>query len=234
MMHLFLVERFQRLGALYLASDIDTPDNYFGIYDSPTLGKSTEKQFIGWESILQELDEASFKTFLRKAAGRVSARPNKDRGWSQLIESINEARGYQYAKSLGYFRCRLLDERAGRLPDIEAFGDAGKCLVEVKTIQESDLEISMHGQVQVGELGLPKRLTRAIRNAYRNAAEQIAAHPWANEARKVCHLTITVDLRTALVRENEQLLEEYVRQLQEQGRVEIFLHSQYWPAGREA
>src|SRR5207302_490883 len=112
---------FPRLGALYLRSKVTKSDNYFAIYDKPTLLESTEKQFIAWETLLQALDPGSFETFLRKAAGRVAARAKSpDRGWSQLVDCFNEVRGYQYAVELGYSRARLLDEQSVPLPDIEA------------------------------------------------------------------------------------------------------------------
>jgi hypothetical protein len=96
-MHATLIQRFPRLGALWDRSDTTAPDNYFGIYGSPILDPGAEKQFLDWENLLQELDPISLGIFLRKAAGRVSAN-DPARGWTQLVECINEVRGYHLAK----------------------------------------------------------------------------------------------------------------------------------------
>jgi hypothetical protein len=230
-MHPAIIERFPRLGMLYQRSKTSAADNYFGIYDSPGLYEGTEKQFARWETLLQALDAASLETFLRKAAGRVSARPNSDRGWGQLVEAVNEVRGYVYAQSLGFTMCRLLDEQAHPFPDVEASGAAGRCLIEVKTIQESDEEIELRGQVQGAQSGLPQRLKRVLRKRYFHAISQIAGHPWANDARRICYMIITLDLRTVLADENKQLLREFISELQSD--VEIHYVSQYWPAEPE-
>lgn len=206
------------------------PDNYFAIYDKPLLLESTEKQFIVWEVLLQTLDPDSFETFLRKAAGRVTARAKSpDRGWSQLVESLNEVRGYRHALELGYSRARLIDEQSIPLPDVEASRpDAAECLLEVKTIQESDEELQMRGQIQSAESGLPKRLTRAIQEKYSRAITQIGNHPWAGEARKIFYLIINLDLATVLAEENKDFLETFIKEIQRDD-VEIHYVSQYWP-----
>jgi hypothetical protein len=226
-MHPTIIERFPRVGMLYQRSKASAPDNYFGIYDSARLYEGTERQFTTWESLLQALDAASLEVFLRKAAGRVSARSNPDRGWGQLIESVNEVRGYMHARSLGFTTCRLLDEQAHPFPDIEAMGVAGRCLIEVKTIQESDQEIKLRGQLQGAERGLPQRLKRVLRKRYSHAIDQIAGHPWACDAHRICYMIINLDLRTVLAEENKNLLREFIEGLQSE--VEINYTSQYWP-----
>src|SRR5207302_1309692 len=108
-------------------------------------------------------------------------------------------------------------------------GTAGeKCLCEVKTIQESDEELAMRGQIQSAELGLPQRLRRAIRKAYFKALEQINGHPWAKNARKICYVVINLDLATVLAEENKKLLEDFISDLETE-RAEIYFTSQYWP-----
>lgn len=230
-MHATIIERFPRLGMLYQRSNTTATDNYFGIYDSPILYDGTKQQFATWETLLQSLDAASLEIFLRKTAGRVSARPNHSRGWGQLVEAVNEVRGYVHAQSLGFSTCRLLNEQAHPFPDVEAAGVAGRCLIEVKTIQESDEEIELRGQLQRAESGLPQRLKRVLRKRYSHAVNQIAGHPWATDARRICYMVITLDLCTVLADENKELLRRFIQDLQ--GDVEIHYVSQYWPAEPE-
>lgn len=205
-------------------------ENYFAIYDSPVVAESTEKQFAIWEALLETLDSTSFETFLRKTSGRVAARlKTPDRGWSQLIEAFNEVRGYQHAINLGYSNARLLDEQSMPFPDVEAVARTEeKCLLEVKTIQESDEELEMRGQIQSAKSGLPQRLERAIRRKYSHAITQIEGHPLAREARKICYLIINLDLSTLLAEENKDFLKTFVERLQ-RDNVEIHYVSQYWP-----
>lgn len=227
-MHPAIIERFPKLGMLWERSDTSTPDNYFSIYTSPTLHAGTEEQFLTWEALLQSLDPQSLEIFLRKAAGRVSACTIPERGWSQLVDSMNEVRAYQYAQTLGYTTARFLDEQANPLPDIEASNLSEQCLVEAKTIQESDDELALRGQVQSAEAGLPIRLQRVIRKRYFHATTQIAGHPWATTARKICYMVINLDLRTLLAQENNTLLQKFIEDLET--NVEIHCISQHWPA----
>lgn len=227
-MHPAIIDRFPRLGMLWHCSNTLAADNYFGIYDSPNLFPGTEAQFLAWEALLQVLDSESFGIFLRKAAGRVTARSVPDRGWSQLVESMNEVRGYEFAQSLGYTTVRLVQEQAHALPDIEASKSDGRCLIEVKTIQKSEREFQMRGQVQAEESGLPMRLKRLLRRRYVHATSQIAGHPWADHARKICYMVINLDLRTLLAEENKGLLQAFLQGLQTD--VEIRYISQHWPA----
>ena len=226
--HPSLIKRFSRLGLLYERSKTLSADNYFGIYDTPELFESTERQFTEWEDLLQKLDPISFDVFLRKTSGRVAAH-NPDRGWTQLVESMNEVRGYQHARAIGYEKCRLLDEQSHPFPDVEASNAANKwCLLEVKTIQESAGELRLRGKVQVAVAGLPVRLTRVLRRRYRHACQQIAGHPRALEAERICFMIINLDLRTVLAQENKRLLEDFLRTLE--GDVKIQSISQHWPA----
>lgn len=227
-MHPQLIQRFPRLGMLWDRSKTGAADNYFGTYDTPKLYAGTEQQFICWEDLLQALDPGSLSIFLRKAAGGVTAVSNPDRGWSQLVEAMNEVRGYQYATSLGYTTVRLLNEQAHPSPDIEAAKTDGSCLIEVKTIQESEQEIGLRGQVQEAEPGLPVRLERLLRRRYRQATNQILGHPWAGSARKICYMVINLDLRTLLADENKELLRAFIQELETE--VEIHYYSQHWPA----
>jgi hypothetical protein len=224
-MHPAIVERFPKLGMLWAHSDTSTPDNYFSIYTSPTLHAGTEKQFLTWEALLQSLDQQSLEIFLRKAAGRVSACSIPERGWSQLVDCMNEVRAYQYAQALGYTTVRFLDEQANPLPDIEASNPSSECLIEAKTIQESDAELALRGEVQSAESGLPVRLQRVIKKRYSHATTQIAGHPWAPTARKICYMVINLDLRTLLAEENKALLQTFIQELETD--VEIHCISQH-------
>jgi hypothetical protein len=227
-MHSIIIDRFPRLGMLWSRSKTTNPDNYFAIYNSATLLPCTEKQFFDWESLLQSLDEESFKIFLAKAAGLVTARTHEERGWTQFIECINEVRGYRYAQSLGYTDVRLIREQSDPLPDLEASKTNEKCLLEVKTIHKSDLDIQLRGQVQVEESGLPLRLERLLRKRYSKAIKQIEGHPWVSEARQICYMVINLDLRTVLAQENERFLEQFLKEIETS--VEIHSISQHWPA----
>ena len=86
----------------------------------------------------------------------------------------------------------------------------------------------MRGNIQSAKFGLPKRLTRAIQNKYSEAISQIANHPWAAEARKICYLIINLDLAIVLANENKDFLRTFIKELQ-RADLEIHYVSQYWP-----
>ena len=136
--------------------------------------------------------------------------------------------GYEYAISLGYPNARLIQEQQIELPDIEATNSTSKCLVEVKTIQKSDLEIQQRSMVQTAEPGLPTRLKRVLRKRYKKSVTQIGNHPWASSARKICYMFINPDLRTLLAEENIETLYQYLDEIEDS--VEIHYVSQFWPA----
>lgn len=227
-MHPNLMNQFPKIGALYRASDPKNPDNYFGIYTKPELHSATRQQFERWEEKLGKLDDRSFATFLRKTKGRVSAVADKRRGWNALIESMNEVDAYCHAIKLGFPRARLIDESHESLPDIEAVNSHGVCLVEAKTINESQAELQRRGKIQRGKLELPRRLERLIRLSYKNARKQIFGHSQSSTARKICYLVINLDLSTVLERRNQQLLDQLIMSIQTD--VEIEALSRTWPA----
>ena len=227
-MHTQLLKRFPSLAELWNSSRKDDPNNYFRIFDSPDLPHGAENQFKEWDSLVSGLDPESRATFLRKASGFVSTQTSLERGWTQLVECVNEIRGYEYAISLGYSDAKLVQEQQLELPDIEAKNLTSKCLVEVKTIQKSDFEIHNRNKVQVEESGLPIRLKRVLRKRYNKAVTQIENHPWAHEARKICYMFINPDLRTLLAKDNIKNLYDYLNDIEDS--VEIHYTSQYWPA----
>ncbi len=227
-MHTTLIQRFPNLADLWHASETEDPNNYFRIYDSPELPPGAEIQFEEWDSLIAILDPQSRTNFLRRASGTVSSPTSSARGWTQLVECVNEIRGYKYAIFLGFSSAKLIQEQQIELPDIEATNSTSKCLLEVKTIQKSDLEIQRRGLVQTEEPGLPTRLKRVLRKRYKKAVTQIGNHPWASDARKICYMFINPDLRTLLAEENKDNLHRFLDEIEDS--VEIHCKSQFWPA----
>lgn len=227
-LHRHLIERFPLIGELYQASDTSHPNNYFAIYTEPVLFPGTEGQFRRWQSGFESLDRESFSTFVRKSKGAVSAVNQVARGWTQLIDSVNEVMVYNHAKSLGYDEVRLVEKR--HLPDIEASRRTDECLIEVKTINESEVEVAQRGRLQRGGLGLPDRLKLRIEKKYREARIQIISHPRAAFSRKICFMVINLGLATVLERRNKQLLDNFIKELESD--IEIHHISRTWPADR--
>ncbi len=64
------------------------------------------------------------------------------------------------------------------------------------------MELELRGQVRKDEPALPIRLTRLLGRRYLHPSKQIAVHPRAAEAERICFMIINLDLRTLLAREN--------------------------------
>lgn len=68
------------------------------------------------------------------------AKKGAKRGWSQLHERFNEAKGYNYLKRRGSAAVSFIPRAKDKTPDLQAEG--GRVLCEVKTINISDREVN--------------------------------------------------------------------------------------------
>lgn len=115
-------------------------DNYF----SKLLGEphsAREMQFIEeTEKQLCHLDERAWQAFKSKVKG-YATRYDPVRGYSQVIDVLNEVKGYNWLKDQGYTSIEFTPEGNGKKPDLHASGEKGEAFVEVKTIHMSDDEL---------------------------------------------------------------------------------------------
>ncbi len=92
------------------------------------------------EGELQALDHESW-TILRDEAKELCIKSQGGRGWSQLFEKLNEAKGYCFLKNLGCSNVRFIQrakKKGVETPDLEGTLCGAEVLCEVKTINISD------------------------------------------------------------------------------------------------
>ena len=114
--------------------------NYFHYLESRWGSPAAVPDLVDIEGALSQLDEASWRVLLNKAMAYVTS-PDRDRGWYQLISTLNEAKGYGVLQQLGYPSPQFIPESQARTPDLRGDDDRTTTFVEVKTIQPSSEEI---------------------------------------------------------------------------------------------
>jgi len=101
-----------------------------------------KRKWLRIEKALQGLDPCSQKVLKKKVCPYLTKK-HAGRGWHQLFDVLNEARAYDYLKSLGCSDVHLIPEsikNGEQTPDLEGVLCSGKVLCEVKTINISDEE----------------------------------------------------------------------------------------------
>jgi hypothetical protein len=115
-----------------------------------------------YELDLADLGDAAWQALKTDAVKRLIR--NKRRGWAQLFDALNEAKGYAYLKSLGCTEIAFVPHTYVQpSPDLMAMCDGQQVLCEVKTIGISD-----DAQAAPGELSedfLEGKLSRIIEEA---------------------------------------------------------------------
>ena len=190
------LNKFPYLSRLHQLGDGEKTDSYFSVLAEASLRPGDERQFIEWENQIAGLDHSSRTRFLDKAGSVVSIRDRNGRGWHQLVEIFNEIKGYVRAVALRYDCVRFINDNSQSLPDIEAFGAPGNCLIEVKTINESaaaslaeglEETLTLHRLKVFPELGVSFKTTNLI--------ESVMARIEAKAHRVTCWRTSDQKLR---------------------------------------
>jgi len=127
---------------------------------------------------------------------------------------------------LGYTDVRFIPRTSCQTPDVHGSASFGDALLEMKTINISDDDISQFGTVQKAFLGVPEGLKRKLASDYKAACEQLHSIQVREPTRRICYLHMSIDLRVALSRANLTAIDEFLRSIE--GDCEIFHDSQYW------
>ncbi len=183
-------------------SDPANSDAYFYNFEE-SLRQNSQKlaAFQKVEAVLSVLDADAWNT-LKQAASPHLTRPSKSkrRGWQGLFDTLSEARGYAYLRSIGCSDIRFIGRADRPTPDIEAIQEGRRVLCEVKTINISDDEAGRRRRVYSGtpvaskvptELGAPylRKLSRTLANAVR----QLDAADPHREAHRIVFCVLTFD-----------------------------------------
>lgn len=169
----------------------------------------------------------SRQNIIERAAPFVARRDtSKKRHWSALFETLNKVQGYNYLQGLGYNKIRFIPPTSSRTPDLHASTQFSDALLEVKTVNVSDVNISLFGTVQEGYRELLKGLKMKLKSDYEEAFQQLHSHSVREPARRICCFCIAIDLPMALVRTNLQKLIDFFTGIERD--CEIYHHSEPW------
>jgi hypothetical protein len=133
-------------------------DSYFrNLDESLTENPRKLKQYRDIENDLQGLDPDAW-TFLKAELRPLISTMDAERGWQPLFDKLNQAKAYNYLKSLGYSAVAFIPPSSAtgrRTPDLKASSDTAKALCEVKTINISEVEATRRHTGGVGSSGEP-------------------------------------------------------------------------------
>lgn len=223
-------DEFPFLFRLFLSSDTTHPDNYFAGFERRCRSEQATASYRQWDRLLGRLDEESRQDLFGRAAPAVSRRNRgSGRHWSEMFVVLNEAKGYELLRNEGYATVQFVPRSDEPTPDLWGSDGKREAVLEVKTIQSSDIDAKSLGSgiAQVAVNGLPDGLCRKLRSDYQQAKRQCLAYRGSSVARRICLFCMTLDLIVAMNRDNQQHLEKFMRELEDPD-VEISYHSGFW------
>lgn len=206
-----------QLYQLFLRSDRSHPDNYFSFVYSDQFSLLADSSYLKLDRRLAKLDPKALENILTRSAPLVAKRDrNKGRDWTQLFNELNEAKGYEYLLSMGYSNIHFVPRSgSNKTPDLMAEGSDQKALLEVKSINRSDIDIESVGYVQYATNNLPEGFKQKVRDCYKEAQEQCMAIDRGKSCRWFCYFCLDLDGVVAVNRENQTTLDAFIKGLEE-------------------
>jgi hypothetical protein len=219
-------DEYPHLYELFLATDVQHPDNYFARMDG-LISLGAAQSYRDLEERFSRLDSTWRRNIIERAAPFVTRRDiETGRHWTALFETLNEVNGYVHLQELGYSEVRFIRRASHPTPDLHGSASFGDALLEVKTVNLSDENLANFGLVQQAHDGLPDGLKRKLRSDYATARQQLHSLSVREPTRRFCAFYIDIDLRVVLARANLQALIDFMESIQSD--CEIYHHSQHW------
>ncbi len=119
----------------------DTEHSYFNRLDNIITNSSLAKDFYKClDDELFQLDHNSWDFFKSDIISEI-ATYDKNRGWFQLFNRLNEVKGFIYLKNIGCSNVKFIERSREKTPDLKGKLDEENIYCEVKTINISESEI---------------------------------------------------------------------------------------------
>jgi hypothetical protein len=135
---------------------LNLPNAYFWANDDKLTSPYKRKVFAALECELQGLDNEAWEFLKGEVLPRLRSR-HPTRGWHQLFDTLNEAKGYNHLVRIGCTSVRFIPRSKTdniQTPDLRGLLGANPILCEVKTINVSDNEAIRLATGGVGETRL--------------------------------------------------------------------------------
>lgn len=188
-------EQFPRLYGLRdeLQSPVPPTAYDFDVGDNPVALKCLGEI----ESDLQGLDSASWR-FLKADLAPLMTKKDPKRGWRELFDKLNEAKGYNYLVRAGCTDVRFIPRssiQGQKTPDLEGSLGGTKVLCEVKTINVSEAECARRngGGVSSTPMQLPLEFVNKMKSVLEVAKDQMVAYCPAPRTKKVAYVIVNYD-----------------------------------------
>lgn len=190
--------KYIRLSELASLHPLDDKNSRFynfweTFYDNP--GRVQAFSLI--ENELSALDDSSWN-FLKAEAKTLCVKSDERRGWSQLFEKLNEAKGYCFLKLMGCTNISFIHRETKNnieTPDLVGWKNTSQVLCEVKTINISDdlvsAKINMSGMS--AQNTLTAGLTNKLKSTITKAVSQLNSYSKLPGTKKYIFLVITYD-----------------------------------------
>lgn len=219
-------EDLPRFYDIFSQSDRSNEANYFSGFDDVWRDNPlARKRYKQLENKLRQLDNIARQEFKQKILRYITIKDNR-RGYNQLFECLNELNGYLYLKSMGCKEIHFIPEkRNSQTPDLSASFGISKVLLEVKTINKSDLNIKWvrknseigangvrHMKAKEVRRGLDDSLKHKIKCTISKARSQLLKYSCTGVKRRIVYLVLDLDIRLALDPRNHDELAAYMRQ----------------------
>ena len=211
---------FPKLYELYRESDQADEANYFTAFDNILRMPLARFHYEQLEEELRQLDNVAWQEFKQKALAYVTTKDSR-RGYNQLFECFNEVKGFFYLKTEGCQKIHFIPEANITSPDLRACYRSSTVLLEVKTINKSEVEIDWFiaaPQAKEAIQGLGDPLKRKIVDKISEAKRQLLDYVSEGVKRRIVYLVINLDIPHALDRRNFDDLAVY---MQTQGDTQI-------------
>ena len=153
--------------------------------------------FLLIENELSALDDISWR-FLKEEAKTLCVKLDERRGWNQLFEKLNEAKGFCFLKLMGCTDIRFIPRETKsniETPDLVGWNKTSQVLCEVKTINISDCLVSARINISVmsAQNKLTAGLTNKLKSTITKAASQLNSYSKLPDTKKYMFLVISYD-----------------------------------------
>lgn len=149
------------------------------------------------ENELSELDDISWR-FLKNEAKKLCVKSDERRGWNQLFEKLNEAKGYCFLNEMGCANISFIPRETKsniETPDLVGWRNTSQVLCEVKTINISDDLVSarINKSGMYAQNTLTAGLTNKLESTIAKSASQLNSYSKSSDTEKYVYLVITYD-----------------------------------------
>jgi hypothetical protein len=175
------------------------PDAYFQHFEERIESDHVRSLYLRVERALGLLDADAWHDLKERAVPFLTVRDAK-RGWQALFDTLNEAKGYAYLRSLGCTEVAFIKRKNKKTPDLRARQHGRPVLCEVKTINLSQDEADRRHRVHQGEIrafSVPTHVTpqmlEKVRSTLVHAVAQLDHEDRPRTARRIVFTVLNFD-----------------------------------------